>query len=185
MRRISVPFKTSITQLVDLNFLSPEHAVGARPPPESFAHLHAAGFRRIVDTRLEEQDDANLLESHGLQLLSLPTEDLQPLAMEQLWEGVKWVNEGLERGEPVYVHCQHGIGRSALLSCCVLVSRGLTPRNALLSARRARPKVSPSPDQLHALLEWAAAWRESRGEPVPSCTWDELAHIAYRFDGAD
>lgn len=185
MRRIDPSSSPSTTGGVDLSFLSPGLALGARPPPGSFAHLRAAGFRRVVDLRLEEQDDPQRLADHGLALLVLPTEDLRAVAPEHLWQGVAWVNEGLHRGERVYVHCQHGIGRSALLSCCVLVSRGLSPREALVAARRARPKVSPSPEQLHAFLDWCAAWHAARGEPAPVCTWDDLAHVAYRPDGAD
>lgn len=172
-----------LVDAVDLDFLSPGLALGARPPPESFAHLRDAGFRRVVDMRIEEQDDPRLLASHGLSFLHLPTEDLRPVAIEDLWRGVAWVNEGLGRGDGVLVHCQHGIGRSALLSCCVLVSRGLTPPEALRLARRARPRVSPSPDQLHAFLHWSAAWHAVRGTPAPECSWDELADIAYRWDG--
>lgn len=184
MRRTPPSFTSPIAGHTDLNFLVPGLALGARPPPESFAHLHAFGFRRVVDLRSEEQDDPHLLAAHGLSLLALPTDDLCPVAIADLWRGVTWVNEGLERGERVLVHCQHGIGRSALLSCCVLVSRGMTPSRALQIARRARPRVSPSPEQLHALLDWTAAWHTSRGQVSPACTWDELADIAYRWDGA-
>lgn len=175
----------SLARAVDLSFLQPRLALGARPSPEAFSRLRDAGFRRVVDLRMEEQDDAGLLASHGLSLLLLPTVDLRPVAIEDLWRGVEWVNEGLSRDEGVLVHCQHGIGRSALLSCCVLVSHGFTPREALVVARRARPRVSPSPDQLHAFLDWSAAWHASRGMPLPECSWDELADVAYRWDGTD
>jgi hypothetical protein len=67
-----------------------------------------------------------------------------------------------------------------LLSCCVLVGQGDTPAQALERAKQARTKVCPSPDQLHALLQWSADWyRECRAE-CPSVTWDDLARIAYR-----
>ena len=68
-------------------------------------------------------------------------------------DGVAFVNRHLDRGERVLVHCEHGIGRSATLALCVLVSRGMEPLDALWnwrraaarSSRRARPNTRPGP----------------------------------------
>ena len=54
----------------------------------------------------------------------------------------------LDAGSRVYIHCEHGVGRSALLALCVLVSRGDPPLGALERAKSARWQVSPSPEQL-------------------------------------
>jgi hypothetical protein len=165
----------------DFDWVLPSLAIGGRLSPPGAEVLTARfGIRRVVDLRDEEEDDLELLTRHGVELLRLPTPDLQPVAQEMLRRGVRWVSEALARGDRVLIHCQHGIGRSALLACCVLVGQGDTPAQALERAKRARAKVCPSPDQLHALLRWSADWYRERRAACPPVTWDDLARIAYR-----
>jgi protein-tyrosine phosphatase len=127
----------------------------------------------VVDVRSEAQHDAALLRAHGLELLRLPTPDHHAISHDMLQTGVRWVRERLERGGRVYIHCQHGIGRSVLLAWCVLVALGRAPRDALTQIKAARVCASPSPAQIHALLDFAGAYTSK----LPS--WDELAQIAY------
>src|SRR5512138_57702 len=95
---------------------------------EAAARLAAEhGISRVVDVWVEACDDEAVLRTHGIRLLHLPTEDTGAIVPERIRQGVAFVNEGLDRGEKVLVHCQHGIGRSALLAVCVLVSRGDPP----------------------------------------------------------
>lgn len=69
------------------------------------------------------------------------------------------------------MHCEHGIGRSALLVLCTLVSLGDSPIAAIRKAKAIRPCISPSPEQLHALVNWST---------VSPVSWDDLAAVAYR-----
>ena len=75
---------------------------------------------------------------------------------------------------PITPNCGRGIGRSALLALCVLVSRGMQPLAALALAKERRDVVSPSPAQFEA---WAA-WLRHEGHAVPA--FDDFAAIAYR-----
>jgi hypothetical protein len=165
----------------DFSWVLPELAVGGRFPPEAVEDL-ACRFviRRVVDLREEDRDDVELLRCHRIELLHLPTPDTLALSQEMLWRGVRWVREGLDRGDRALIHCEHGIGRSALLACSVLVSSGHSPHAALELAKNARERVSPSPSQLHALLQWSADWHRQQRTPCPPSTWDELARVAYR-----
>jgi hypothetical protein len=165
----------------DFSWLLPDLAVGGRLPPGVVEVLASRfGIRRVVDVRAEEQDDPELLRVGGVELLHLPTPDHHPVAQEMLWMGVRWIGEGLARGERVLIHCEHGIGRSILLACCVLVSRGHGPLAALELIKVVREKASPSPEQLHALLRWSSAWHQAKGTSCPPATWDDLARVAYR-----
>jgi hypothetical protein len=167
--------------LLDISWLLPDLAVSGRFRPEVAEHLACRlGIRRIVDLRAEDKDEIEILGRCQIALLHLPTPDMYPPSQERLWEGVQWVREGLSRGEKVLIHCEHGIGRSVLLACCVLVSLGHTPVGALEIAKRARWKASPSPEQLHALLRWSADWHLRNRVPCPPDTWDDLARVAYR-----
>jgi hypothetical protein len=165
---------------MNLDWVTPELVVGGRFPMEAAAQLsQRLGIRYVVDVRVECCDDERVLREHGITLLHLPTEDLRAISQAMIRDGVAWVRERLERGAKVFIHCEHGIGRSALLALCVLVSRGLSPLEALTLAKRRRPKVSPSPEQLEAFMAFAEEWRQAQGASWTVPVFDELAAIAY------
>jgi protein-tyrosine phosphatase len=165
---------------LDLSWVTPQLAVGGHYPAAAAEHLgRALGVRHVVDLRVEACDDEVELRRHGLELLHLPTEDMRGVSLPMLDDGVAWVTPRLDRGDRVYVHCQHGIGRSALLALCVLVARGDDPLHALVRAKGARRKVSPSPDQLEAYRAWLARHRERTGARFEIPGFEALAHVAY------
>ncbi len=167
--------------MLDLHFVAPGLAVGARFAAEDapvLARHH--GISRVVDVRVEEHDDEHLLDAHGIRLLHLPTEDTRAISLEKIRHGVRFVSEGLERGERVLIHCQHGIGRSALLALCVLVDRGDDPLEAMERAKRARRVVSPSPAQLEAFVAFAGEVKAARNAPWDVPTVREVGKIAWR-----
>ena len=106
-------------------------------------------------------------------LLSLPTQDRCAVSQKMLQDGVAWVCEALDAGHRVHIHCEYGIGRSALLALCVLVARGTQPLDAMRMVKAARRKVSPSPEQLGAFREFI----EGRGNVAPPL--EALNEIAY------
>jgi len=146
-------------------------AVGGRfgsEVAEALAKQHR--IDAVVDLRDEDCDDEVVLRRHGIAFMHLPTPDLQAVAVPALCEGVTFVKQFSR----VLVHCEHGIGRSALLALCVLVERGMQPLAALSLAKVRRGVVSPSPAQYEA---WAA-WLRHTGRRVPH--FDDFAAIAYR-----
>ncbi len=172
------PRHAGAPRLLDLDFVTPRLAVGALLPADGAGVLvRELGVRRVVDVRLEARDDEVAIEAGGGALLHLPTEDLRALSPAALARGVGWTLDALGTGHRVLIHCQHGVGRSALLTACVLVAQGLSAAEALRACKAARPCVSPSPEQLEALLAFAASTHlRARARPA---TFDELAAIAY------
>ena len=160
---------------MSFHWISPQLALGARPQRGEEARL-AADHRvgAVVDLRDEDQDDAQALERAGVRFLHLPTPDHHPPSAADLDRGVAFVREGVARGERVLVHCEHGIGRSAVLMLCVLVDAGAEPLDALRRAKDARIEVSPSRMQYDG---WAA-WLATRGLAAPD--YDAFGRIAYR-----
>lgn len=146
--------------LVDL--LAREHRIGA-----------------IVDLREEACDDVALLATHHIDFLHLPTPDNHGVSASMLREGVAFVSRHVRARRRVLVHCEHGIGRSALLGLCVLVEHGHAPLAALELAKSRRARVSPNALQYEA---WVG-WLRERGHPAP--TFEEFAAIAYRGIGGD
>jgi predicted protein tyrosine phosphatase len=173
---------------LNLDWVTPQLAVGGRLPAGAAAHLaRSLNVTHVVDVRVEECDDEHAFRSHGIGFLHLPTLDTRAVSQRMLDDGVAWVNAQLDGGARVLVHCEHGIGRSALLVLCVLVSRGESPLGALELAKSTRPVVSPSPEQLRAFAEWVGRLGSRTGRSIDVPDLESLAEIAYRHlanDGA-
>jgi protein-tyrosine phosphatase len=165
----------------NLSWITPELAVGGSFPTERAEHLaQALDVRAVVDLRQEYCNDEAVLRRHGLTLLRLPTPDLCAVSQPMLRDGVAFTNRHLDRGERVLVHCEHGIGRSATLALCVLVSRGHAPLAALELAKSRRSLVSPSPAQYEAWTEWLQGWKAAQGADWDLPSFDAFKAIAYR-----
>lgn len=164
---------------LNLSWVTPTLAVGGRIAPEALPELGELGVKHVVDLRIEEQDDELQLRALGIDFLPLPTPDNHAVSQQMLWEGVYWVSAHLARGERVLIHCQHGVGRSALLALCVLVADGHPPLEALRVAKQGRWQISPSPEQLEALRMWAEEFKVANGATWEVPTFQELARMAY------
>ena len=159
----------------DFHWLTDSLAVGGCFPPERARELSAEhGIGAVIDLRSEDRDDEAALRQQGIELLHLPTPDLEAANVEMLDLGVGFARERMERGTKVLIHCQHGIGRSALLALCVLVDQGWEPLGALSHAKDMRASVSPSRLQYEGWAEWL----KSSGRAAPD--YHTFGCIAYR-----
>jgi protein-tyrosine phosphatase len=79
----------------------------------------------------------------------------------------------------VLIHCEHGIGRSALLALCTLVAGGAEPLDAMNRLKAARPVVAPAAEQLEAFRSWVTLWRKRTGARFEVPSFDALAWVAY------
>jgi hypothetical protein len=166
---------------LNLDWVTPELAVGGRLPTGAAARLaRGVGVSAVVDVRVEECDDEHAYRAHGIAFLHLPTEDRCAVSQQMLDDGVAWILPRLARGERVLVHCEHGVGRSALLALCVLVARGDAPLDALERAKSARSRISPSPEQLAAFTRWVRRWAARTGAEIQVPSSDALGRIAWR-----
>lgn len=159
----------------DFHWLTDQLAVGGCFPIDHAARLATEhGIGAVVDLREEDRDDEEQLRAAGIDFLHLPTPDLKPASMAMIGRGVEFVRSRIGEGKRVLIHCRHGIGRSALLSLCVLVDQGWEPLDALVHAKDRREVVSPS----RAQYDGWAAWLEARGKAVPD--YHSFGCIAYR-----
>lgn len=166
---------------LNFDWITPLLAVGGSFPAdatETLAREH--GIAAVIDARGEAVDDEALMAQHGIAFLHLPTDDMFALADGDLDRGVAFASAHLDRGQRVLIHCEHGIGRSALLGLCVLVARGETPLAALERAKSARARVSPSPHQFEGWLAWLHRHRAETHATWDLPSFDAFARIAYR-----
>lgn len=152
---------------LNLSWVTDELAVGGAFRASDIPRLRRLGIRTIVDCREEAQDDEARLTENGIAYLRLPTPDQHEITQADLGVGVQWVQERLARGDKVYIHCTHGVGRGPLLASCVLVADGASLEDALRLVRTRRWQASPNAEQLEALLSFAKLTRKAQsGGPL-------------------
>ncbi|HEX7737019.1 MAG TPA: dual specificity protein phosphatase [Ktedonobacteraceae bacterium] len=152
-RKLHIPLPDQL----NMDWVTEHLAVGGRVHPSDIAALARAGVTHVVDTRSEHSDDAEAMAKEGVELLYLPTRDTFPLTVEQLAEGASWAAERIQQGGRVLIHCEHGVGRSVLLTCAVLVYSGMSAHEALQLVQQKRWQAAPNQRQVQRLREFEAS----------------------------
>lgn len=153
--RLGIP----LPDRLNMSWVTAGLAVGGRVLPQDIPRLAKSGVTAVVDTRAEHQDDEAALAAKGIRLLYLPTPDTFPLTVEQLQRGAKWINEQIGQGRRVLVHCEHGVGRSVLLTAAALVEQGMSAHEAITLVQRRRWQAAPNHRQMQRLQEFERAVR--------------------------
>jgi len=84
--------------------------------------------------------------------LYLPTIDDQAPTLDQLRQGVDFIQRALDEGERVYIHCAGGIGRSPTMAAAYFISQGLTLDKAIDLIKKGRPVIHLTPEQIEQLV---------------------------------
>ena len=166
--RIARALHIPLPDRLNMSWVTKHLAVGGRIRPEDIAAVARAGITHVVDTRSEYRDDEQALAKEHIELLYLPTRDTEAMTVEQLMEGAQWVHQRMEQGGRVLIHCEHGVGRSVLLTCAVLVYSGMHAQDALQLAQEKRWQAAPNHKQVKRLREFEAAPGVSSRAPSPS-----------------
>ncbi len=152
--RIAQALHIPLPDQLNMSWITTHLAVGGRIRPEDIKALAKAGITHVVDTRSEYRDDAEALAKEHIELLYLPTDDMRPMTIEQMMQGAPWANEHMEQGGRVLIHCEHGVGRSVLLTCAVLVYDGMHAQDALQLVQQKRWQAAPNHRQVRRLREF-------------------------------
>lgn len=152
--RIAQALHIPLPDKLNMTWITTHLAVGGRVHPEDIKALAASGVTHVVDTRSEYCDDAEALAKEHIELLHLPTADSRPLTIEQMLEGSQWVKARMDQGGRVLIHCEHGVGRSVLLTTAVLVYNGIHAQDALQLVQQKRWQAAPNHRQVRRLREF-------------------------------
>jgi protein tyrosine phosphatase (PTP) superfamily phosphohydrolase (DUF442 family) len=155
--QIATALHIPLPDRLSLSWVTDRLAVGGRILPEDIHKLARVGVTNVIDTRAEHCDDEQALAKEHIKLLYLPTPDTYPLSIEQLQQGAAWANASIEQGGRVLIHCEHGVGRSVLLTCATLVYGGMHASDALKLVMEKRWQASPNHRQIARLREFEAA----------------------------
>lgn len=147
---------------LNMSWVNDHLAVGGRVHPEDIKALSLVGVTHVIDTRSEYCDDEQALRAEGIELLYLPAPDTYPLTVEQLRQGAEWAQQRMRNGGRVLIHCEHGVGRSVLLTCAVLVYGGMHAHDAVQLVQQKRWQAAPNHRQVARLNEFESVCREAR-----------------------
>jgi protein-tyrosine phosphatase len=97
--------------------------------------------------------EANEMEFYSLPIVdrSVPDSDADAMRLLTVLE------EALDRGKNVVIHCRQGIGRAGLIASTLLVERGVTPSEAVRRVGAARHAPVPETAAQRAWVESFAA----------------------------
>ena len=160
--RLALALHIPLPDKLNMSWVTTHLAVGGRIHPADIGALARAGITAVIDTRAEHCDDALALAQQHIELLHLPTPDTFPLSVEQLTRGAIWANEYIRQGGRVLVHCEHGVGRSVLLTSAVLIYDGMCASDALALVQRKRWQAAPNHRQIARLREFEEALKPRR-----------------------
>jgi protein-tyrosine phosphatase len=158
-KRVASNLHVPLPDRLNMSWVTDHLAVGGRVHPRDIQALARVGVTHVIDTRAEHKDDAQAMSKEHIELLYLPTLDTYPLTVEQLMEGASWAQERIAHGGRVLVHCEHGVGRSVLLTCAVLVYDGMHAQDALHLVEAKRWQASPNHRQIARLREFESLCR--------------------------
>ncbi|MGH8467798.1 MAG: protein-tyrosine phosphatase family protein [Gammaproteobacteria bacterium] len=113
---------------------------------------------------LELTEERSLCEARGIQLLSFPIPDRGvPASVRDTLTLVETLVSRFRRGRAAGVHCRAGIGRSGLITACVLLKLGVPFQEVFPILSRARRLEVP--DTL-AQVAWVKALSRELAMPI-------------------
>jgi len=110
-----------------------------------------AGVNRVVSlltpdevSYLELAREEEVCQAYNISFVSFPIDDLGvPDSSVDARALIAMLERSLAEGNSILVHCQGGIGRSGLITSCVLVRSGIEPGEAMQRASTARRLCVP------------------------------------------
>jgi atypical dual specificity phosphatase len=102
--------------------VTPQLWLGGAPTYDrDYDFLREAGITAVVNIRAERDDDREFYEQNGIDYLRLKVPDVMVPSADDLDKGAAFINEHVNRGDVVLVHCAKGRGRSATLLAAYLM----------------------------------------------------------------
>lgn len=120
---------------------------------EDLRFVRKIGIKGIISLT-EEPLPQKVLGRH-FAYLHLPVKVMAAPTLQQVREGLDFIEGQNRKNRPVLVHCTFGRGRTGALLACYLVRQGYVPLEAIDQVRYQRPGSIESPQQAELVFEFA------------------------------
>lgn len=137
--------------LLPFSRITPQIYVGPQFGQVGRRLLQREGITACVNLRAEFDDAVHNLKLENYRYL--PTIDDEAPALEAIEQGVEFIQQILDSGGKVYIHCAGGVGRAPTMCAAYLIRQGMQMDEALGLIRKTRPFIQLSPVQLDCLRQ--------------------------------
>lgn len=136
--------------------IAPQLWLGGAPTYErDYQFLLDHDISAVLDMRAEREGDRDFYDRHAINYRRLEVLDATVPGDEFLTEGADWINEQIQDGRTVLVHCAKGRGRSATLVAAYLMRFESVPyEDCQKLMKEARPLVKLEDRHRRRLESW-------------------------------
>lgn len=136
--------------------ITPQLWLGGAPTYErDYQFLIENGITAVLDMRAEREGDRDFYQANDIAYHRLKVLDALVPSPEVLTEGADWINEQIEQGRTVLVHCAKGRGRSATVAAAYLMRHEQLQYDECHSMMKTtRPLVKLEERHRSRLAEW-------------------------------
>lgn len=143
---------------------------------EDIPILARSGIGAVLAFDQLSPEIGKVLNSYDIDYFYIPIDDYGLPTLSDITRTVYIIDNVLNRGDKIYIHCLGGIGRSNLMLMIYFVVKGVSPRVAASKIAKHRNVVGYSPLQkkyLDALQEWHDNGRQG-AFPTPTLSKPSL-----------
>jgi len=132
---------------------------------DDLERLRRQGVEAVVNLCAERSDNPHRLKATEMDYLWLPVADTHPPTVEQILQGLGWIEQRVYAGHKVYIHCAAGMGRSVtLLACWYLYTGSMSVPQVLEFVKRRRPQTALTRRQIRRIEEIARLLTHTAGK---------------------
>jgi protein-tyrosine phosphatase len=138
-----------------LRWITNEIAVSAAPSSEAdLDTIKQSGIEVILNLCLECGNLHEIERAAGFIVYWLPVSDAYVPELDELDYALEWLNDHIESGKKVLIHCRFGVGRSGTIIAAYLLKKG-NSLNHVLEKMKQMPATPTSRDQTKIIVEYA------------------------------
>ena len=132
---------------------------------DDLERLRQLGVGAVVNLCAERPDNPHRLGRAQMDYLWLPVTDTHAPTVAQILQGLAWLEQRVQTGRKVYIHCAAGMGRSVtLLACWYLYTESMNVSQVLAFVKRRRPQTSLTRRQVQRIREIALLLTHTAGK---------------------